>query len=88
MVITLAIPIRAIYGLQDFITMRHLENMAKIMLATGLLVCYGYMMETFMAWYSGNAYEKFMIVNRMTGPYAPMYWLMLTAMRDRRNCCG
>jgi molybdopterin-containing oxidoreductase family membrane subunit len=77
MVITLAIPIRAVYGLQDFITMRHLQNMAKIMLATGLLVAYGYMMETFMAWYSGNIYEKFMIINRMTGPYASMYWALI-----------
>ncbi len=77
MVITLAIPIRAVYGLQDFITMRHLQNMAKIMLATGLLVAYGYMMETFMAWYSGNQYEKFMIINRMTGPYKTMYWALI-----------
>ena len=77
MVITLAIPIRAVYGLQDFITMRHLQNMAKIMLATGLLVAYGYMMETFMAWYSGNQYEKFMIINRMTGPYETMYWALI-----------
>jgi molybdopterin-containing oxidoreductase family membrane subunit len=77
MVITLAIPIRAVYGLQDFITMRHLQNMAKIMLATGLLVAYGYMMETFMAWYSGNQYEKFMIINRMTGPYKAMYWSLI-----------
>jgi molybdopterin-containing oxidoreductase family membrane subunit len=77
MVMTLAIPIRAVYGLQDFITMRHLENMAKVMLATGLIVGYGYMMETFMAWYSGSTYEWFMIVNRMTGPYAPLYWLLI-----------
>jgi molybdopterin-containing oxidoreductase family membrane subunit len=77
MVITLAIPIRAVYGLQGFITMRHLQNMAKIMLATGLLVAYGYMMETFMAWYSGNIYEKFTIINRMTGPYASMYWALI-----------
>ena len=77
MVITLAIPIRAVYGLQDFITMRHLQNMAKIMLATGLLVAYGYMMETFMAWYSGNQYEKFMLINRMTGPYKTMYWALI-----------
>ena len=77
MVLTLAIPIRAVYGLQDFITMRHLQNMAKIMLATGLLVAYGYMMETFMAWYSGNPYEKFMIWNRMTGPYRNMYWALI-----------
>ncbi len=77
MVLTLAIPIRAVYGLQDFITMRHLQNMAKIMLATGLLVAYGYMMETFMAWYSGSHYEKFTIWNRMTGPYRNMYWALI-----------
>ena len=77
MVLTLTIPIRAIYGLEGFITMRHLQNMAKVMLATGLLVAYGYMMETFTAWYSGNQYEKFMIWNRMTGPYAPMYWALI-----------
>ncbi len=78
MVMTLAIPLRALYGLQDFITMRHLENMAKVMLATGLIVAYGYMVETFMAWYSANTYEKFMIFNRMTGPYAPMYWALIS----------
>ena len=48
--------------------MRHLENMAKIMLATGLIVAYGYAMEAFFGWYSGNQYERFMIVNRMHGP--------------------
>ena len=58
MVMTLAIPLRRFYGLEDFITMRHLDNMARIMLATGLIVAYGYMMETFMAWYSGNTYEQ------------------------------
>src|ERR1700750_3102281 len=52
MVMLLAIPIRAAYGLEDFITMRHLQNMAKIMLATGLIVAYGYLMEVFMSWYS------------------------------------
>jgi molybdopterin-containing oxidoreductase family membrane subunit len=77
MVLTLAIPLRRLYGLQDFITTRHLQNMAKVMLATGLIVAYGYMVEAFMAWYSGNAYEKFMIWNRMTGPYAPMYWALI-----------
>lgn len=74
MVVTLAIPLRAIYGLEDFITMRHLDNMAKVILATGLFVAYGYMMETFMAAYSGNQYEAYMMANRMTGPYAPVYW--------------
>jgi molybdopterin-containing oxidoreductase family membrane subunit len=77
MVLTLAIPIRAIYGLEDFITMRHLHNMAKIMLATGLIVAYGYLMEAFIAWYSGNPAEMFMILNRMRGPYAPFYWSLI-----------
>src|SRR5213083_3291583 len=77
MVMTLAIPLRAVYGLEDFITQRHLQNMAKILLATGLIVCYGYAMEAFFAWYSGDAYERFMIVNRMFGPYAPAYWALL-----------
>jgi Ni/Fe-hydrogenase subunit HybB-like protein len=77
MVMTLAIPLRAIYGLEDFITLRHLQNMAKVMLATGLIVAYGYMTETFMAWYSGSGYETFMIINRMRGPYAVMYWSLI-----------
>jgi Ni/Fe-hydrogenase subunit HybB-like protein len=77
MVMTLAIPIRAIYHLQDFITMRHLQNMALIILATGLMVVYGYVMEIFMAWYGGNPYEQFMITNRLQGPYAPMYWALI-----------
>ncbi|MGH7495776.1 MAG: NrfD/PsrC family molybdoenzyme membrane anchor subunit [bacterium] len=77
MVLILAIPLRKFYGLEDFITMRHLRNMAKVMLATGLLVVYGYVMEAFMAWYSGNQYEQYMILNRMTGPYAFWYWLLI-----------
>jgi Ni/Fe-hydrogenase subunit HybB-like protein len=77
MVLTLSIPIRKLFGLEDFITMRHLDNMGKVLLATGLIVGYGYMMETFTAFYSGNQYERFMILNRMTGPYAPMYWLLI-----------
>jgi Ni/Fe-hydrogenase subunit HybB-like protein len=77
MVMTLAIPLRAAYRLEDFITMRHLENMAKVMLATGLIVAYGYMMETFTAWYSGNPYEASMLSNRVGGPYAPLYWALI-----------
>jgi len=77
MVLILAIPLRAIYGLEDFITTVHLRNMAKIMLATGLIVCYGYAVEAFMAWYSGNEYEWYMMWNRWTGPYAPAYWALL-----------
>jgi len=77
MVLTLAIPLRKFYGLEDFITLKHLENMAKVMMATGLIVAYGYMMEAFMAWYSANPYELFMIKNRMTGPYASSYWALI-----------
>jgi Ni/Fe-hydrogenase subunit HybB-like protein len=77
MVLTLAIPLRVIYGLQDFITLRHLENMGKVMLATGLIVAYGYVMEVFFGYYSANKYEGFMIWNRMTGPYAPIYWSLI-----------
>src|SRR5437870_4832040 len=77
MVLTIAIPLRKFYGLEDFITMRHLENMAKVMLATGLIVAYGYMMEAFMAWYSADTYERFAIWNRMTGPYWKMYWALI-----------
>jgi Ni/Fe-hydrogenase subunit HybB-like protein len=69
MVLTLTIPLRAAFGLQDFITTRHLQNMAKVMLATGLIVVYGYGIEIFFSYYSGNHYEKFMILNRIAGPY-------------------
>jgi molybdopterin-containing oxidoreductase family membrane subunit len=51
--------------------------MAWVILATGMIVAYGYVMEAFMAWYSGNTYERFMIWNRMTGPYAPAYWALI-----------
>jgi molybdopterin-containing oxidoreductase family membrane subunit len=77
MVLTLSIPVRKLFHLEDFITMRHLDNMGKVMLATGLIVGYGYMMETFTAFYSGNPIERFMILNRMTGPYAPVYWSLI-----------
>jgi molybdopterin-containing oxidoreductase family membrane subunit len=77
MVMTLAIPIRAFYKLEDFITMRHLENMAKIMLATGLIVAYGYLMEVFMAFYSGHTYDRYMLQNRFTGPYAAVCWSLI-----------
>lgn len=73
MVMTLAIPLRKAYGLEDFVTMRHLDYMARVMLATGLVVGYGYMMEAFMAWYSASPYEAYMILNRLTGPYQVVY---------------
>jgi Ni/Fe-hydrogenase subunit HybB-like protein len=77
MVLTLSIPVRKLFGLEDFITMRHLDNMGKVMLATGLIVGYGYMMEAFAAYYSGNQYERFMMLNRMGGPYATVYWCLV-----------
>jgi molybdopterin-containing oxidoreductase family membrane subunit len=77
MVLTLAIPIRAAYGLEDFITLRHIENMGKVMLATGLMVAYGYTMEAFFAWYSGSFYERGMMYERMTGPYGWSYWMLI-----------
>jgi molybdopterin-containing oxidoreductase family membrane subunit len=77
MVLTLAIPLRKFYHLEDFITARHLDNMGKIMLATGLIVAYGYAMELFMAWRTGNKFEWYMTINRMRGPYWPMYWTLI-----------
>jgi Ni/Fe-hydrogenase subunit HybB-like protein len=77
MVLTIAIPLRKLYGLEDFITLRHLKNMGIVMLATGMIVAYGYMIETFMAWYSGDIFEKYMMMNRMFGPYGWMYWLLI-----------
>jgi Ni/Fe-hydrogenase subunit HybB-like protein len=77
MVLTLSIPLRALFGLGDFITMRHLQNMAKVMLVTGLIVVYGYLMEIFFAWYSGNEYERFMVANRIFGPYRWHWYALL-----------
>jgi Ni/Fe-hydrogenase subunit HybB-like protein len=95
MVLTLAIPVRKWYGLEDFITDRHLDNMAKVMFATGMIVCYGYFLEVFMAWYSANPYEWAMLMNRVQGPYAHLYWALwicnglsiqvLWSQRARRN---
>ena len=74
MVLTLAIPMRHFFGLEDFITKRHLDNAAKIMLATGLIVAYGYIAEIFTAFYSNDRYEIAMTMNRFFGPYAFVYW--------------
>jgi molybdopterin-containing oxidoreductase family membrane subunit len=77
MVLTLTIPLRVVYKLQDFITDKHLENMAKVMLATGLMVAYGYGVEAFTAWYSAEDFEMYMSRNRMLGPYAAVYWSLI-----------
>ncbi|MBP9127509.1 MAG: polysulfide reductase NrfD [Elusimicrobia bacterium] len=77
MVLTLVIPLRKLYGLGDFITDRHIDLMAKVMLATGLIVAYGYAIETFTDWYSGGVNEIAMIRTRMLGPYAWSYWALM-----------
>jgi len=77
MVLTLAIPLRRAFGLHDFITEVHLDHAAKVLLATGALVAYGYACEIFMAFYSGDRYEIAMTVDRWTGAYAPVYWSMM-----------
>ncbi len=78
MVQTLVIPARAWLGLKHIVTIKHIENMNKIILLTGSLVGYAYTMEFFMAWYSGNEYEGFTFINRMFGPYWWAYWIMMS----------
>ena len=78
MVLTLAIPLRAIFGLQDLVTLRHIDNCAKLMLITGLIVAYGYGTELFMGWYSGDEYERYLNWNRAIGPYSWAYWFIIT----------
>ncbi len=78
MVLTLLIPVRAIYNLKDLITPRHLDNMCKIILATGSMVGLAYTTEFFMAWYSKNPYEFFTFWNRAFGPYWWAYWIMFS----------
>jgi Ni/Fe-hydrogenase subunit HybB-like protein len=77
MVLTLAIPLRRAFDLQDFITELHLDHAAKVLLATGGLVAYGYLVENFMAFFSGDRYEIAMALDRWTGAYAPLYGAML-----------
>ena len=78
MVLTLAIPLRAWYNLRDIITLRHIEAASKLMLGVGLIVAYGYSLEAFFSWYSGDKYEGFMYWNRMTGPYAWSYVMLIS----------
>lgn len=79
MVLSLAIPLRYFYKLHDFITDRHLENSAKILLAMGLFVAYGYFMEAFVAWWSGDVFERALAFNRINGPYKVIYWTLISA---------
>ncbi|MFK5955173.1 MAG: polysulfide reductase NrfD [Planctomycetota bacterium] len=78
MVLTLSIPARKMFHLEELITLRHIDNMCKVIMATGMMVGYAYSMEFFMAWYSGNAYEGFTFVNRAFGPYWWGYWIMVS----------
>jgi Ni/Fe-hydrogenase subunit HybB-like protein len=78
MVMNIAIPLRYFYKLEGFITQRHLDNMAKVMLGMGLVVAYGYLMENFTAWYSGHEAEMYAYANRFTGIYAPASWALMT----------
>ncbi len=78
MVVTLMVPARQFFGLKHIVRMRHLENMALVILATGTMVGYAYGMEFFIAWYSGSEIEQFTFVNRAFGPYAWAYWAMVS----------
>ena len=77
MVLTLLIPLRSIFKLQDIITMRHIDIMCKVTLATGSIVGYAYAMEFFIAWYSGNPFERFHFMNRALGPYQWAWFFMV-----------
>jgi len=77
MVLTLAIPLRKFYHLEALVTERHIDNMGKVMLATGFIVAYGYGMEVFMAWYSASHWEFFMMWNRMFGPMGWSYGVLI-----------
>jgi len=78
MVLTLMLIVRVVFGLTELITLKHIELMNKIILVTGMLVGYAYAMEFFIAWYSGNPYERYVFINRATGPYAWAYWTMIS----------
>ena len=77
MVLTIAIPLRWAFSVEDLITLRHMDNAGKLMIAAGMVVTYGYVAEAFFAWYSGQPYDRTMMVQRAVGPYAPLFWVML-----------
>ncbi|MBV9490470.1 MAG: polysulfide reductase NrfD [Verrucomicrobia bacterium] len=77
MVLNILIPLRKWYGLESVVTEQHLNNMGKVMLATGWMVAYGYIFDMFFAWYSGDIAERYSVINRTTGPYAPIFWLLM-----------
>jgi Ni/Fe-hydrogenase subunit HybB-like protein len=77
MVQNVLIIVRKSFRLERIITLKHLENMNLVMLVTGSMVGYSYIMEFFMSWYSGNQFEQFMSINRAMGPYAISFWTMV-----------
>jgi molybdopterin-containing oxidoreductase family membrane subunit len=78
MVVLVLVFVRKLFSLEHIITLNHMERMNKILMATGMMVGYGYMMEFFIAWYSGNPFEQFTFINRAFGPYAFAYWIMIS----------
>ncbi len=78
MVVTLMVIAREVFNLKNYITINHLEAMNKITMCTGMLVGLAYATEFFIAWYSGNPYERYVFLNRAFGPYAWAYWTMIT----------
>jgi molybdopterin-containing oxidoreductase family membrane subunit len=77
MVLTIVVPIRNVYRLENLITLRHFNNMANVMLAAGLIVAYGYFIETFMAFYSGDRFAEYAVANRVFGPYGWIFWALM-----------
>src|SRR5258708_36810100 len=88
MVLSLLIPLRRVLRLEDIITLRHVELMCKVTLATGSIVGYAYGMEFFSAWYSGNPYERYAFINRATGHYPWAYWTMISCNRSEQRRVG
>ncbi|RPH58563.1 MAG: hydrogenase [Acidobacteria bacterium] len=77
MVMTLLIPMRTLLHLEEYITLHHFENLAKLMIPTSLIVSYAYVTEFFVAWYTGNVFEFGTFVDRALGAYAPFFWVMV-----------
>jgi molybdopterin-containing oxidoreductase family membrane subunit len=74
------LPIRRAFGLEEIITRQHLDNLGRLLLATGSIVAYAYLCEMFIAWYSGDPFERYaMLISRPLGPYAILFWIMMAA---------
>ena len=80
MAMTIAVLLRQVFDIKEFVTHYHLDCLAKLILAMGLVLAYSYLMEIFMAWYSADPYEIYTTLNRMRGPYAPVYWSLIVCV--------